>query len=48
MIRLCRKRLTFAPIMYLNKERNDEKEDNFDTDVGMWHDYGHGPKTCSD
>ena len=33
MIRLCRKRLTFAPIMYLNKEKN-EKEDIIDTDVG--------------
>jgi hypothetical protein len=34
--------------MYLNKDKNDEKEDIFDTVIGMWHDNGHGPETCSD
>ena len=46
MIRLCRKRLTFAPTKYLSKDKNDEKEDIFDTVIGMWHDHGYGTKTC--
>ncbi len=48
MIRVCRKRYTFAPDYKPKETKEDEKVHSDDADAGMRHDSSYGSKASTD